>query len=116
MKRKIPAPRNPFVAAAKFKKAGAHRKTEKALRRQDHVNTQCESSLVTRHRTFNPTKDGFESLGSHQSIDKSDNVFADILKINSLLAQLVERRTVNAPVGGSSPPQGASFISFTMVD
>jgi hypothetical protein len=28
-------PRNPFVAAAKFRRAGAHQKTEKARRRQD---------------------------------------------------------------------------------
>lgn len=33
MKRKSLAPRNPFVAAAKFRKAGKHDKTEKALRR-----------------------------------------------------------------------------------
>lgn len=33
MKKKIPGPRNPFVAAAKFKKAGAHGKSEKAKRR-----------------------------------------------------------------------------------
>ena len=33
MKRKPMAPRNPFVAAAKFRNAGVHGKTEKALRR-----------------------------------------------------------------------------------
>ncbi len=30
-------PRNPFVAAAKFRRAGAHLKTVKARRRQDAV-------------------------------------------------------------------------------
>jgi len=30
-------PRNPFVAAAKFRRAGAHQKTEKARRRQEAV-------------------------------------------------------------------------------
>ena len=30
-------PRNPYVAAAKFRRAGVHRKTEKARRRQDTV-------------------------------------------------------------------------------
>lgn len=30
-------PRNPYVAAAKFRRAGAHRKTEKARRRQEAV-------------------------------------------------------------------------------
>ncbi len=32
-------PRNPLVAEAKFRKAGAHRKTEKALRRKTRVET-----------------------------------------------------------------------------
>ena len=30
-------PRNPYVAAAKFRRAGAHQKTVKARRRQDAV-------------------------------------------------------------------------------
>lgn len=30
-------PRNPLVAAAKFRRAGAHQKTEKARRRKDSV-------------------------------------------------------------------------------
>jgi len=30
-------PRNPFVAAAKFRRAGAHQKSEKARRRKDAV-------------------------------------------------------------------------------
>ena len=43
MKRKQPAApreRNQFVAAALFRKAGAHQKTHKALRRQQHVQDQ----------------------------------------------------------------------------
>jgi hypothetical protein len=37
MKPKI-KPRNPFVAVAKFRKAGAHEKTAKALRRHEKQN------------------------------------------------------------------------------
>ena len=37
MKRKLRAPRNPFVAAARFKKAGAHKKPYKAVRRQEKI-------------------------------------------------------------------------------
>ena len=39
MPRKVhnPKPRNPYVAAAKFRRAGAHGKTEKGRRRQDAV-------------------------------------------------------------------------------
>jgi hypothetical protein len=40
MKRKSSAPRNPFVSAAKFRKAGAHKKSNKALRRSDKVKYQ----------------------------------------------------------------------------
>lgn len=40
MKRKSMAPRNPFVAVARFKKAGVHSKTEKALRRAARMEIQ----------------------------------------------------------------------------
>lgn len=46
MKRKSTAPRNPFVAAAKFKKAGTHRKSNKALRRVDKMSLLGRSSKV----------------------------------------------------------------------
>ena len=46
MKRKPQAPRNPFVAAARFKKAGAHKKPYKAVRRQAKLVLQrgCSSA------------------------------------------------------------------------
>jgi hypothetical protein len=48
MKRKpLPAPRNPFVASAKFKKAGAHKKGGKSLRRNKKMELQRESGRVT---------------------------------------------------------------------
>jgi hypothetical protein len=50
--RKPSAPRNPFVAAAKFKKAGAHTKPHKALRRQEKVNEGRLAHLVE-HPAFN---------------------------------------------------------------
>ena len=34
------APRNPLVAVVKFKKAGAHGKTKKALRRDEKMQTR----------------------------------------------------------------------------
>lgn len=39
-KRKRTAPRNPYVAAAKFRKAGSHAKGRKALRREEKIKTQ----------------------------------------------------------------------------
>lgn len=49
---KIPAARNPFVALAIFKKAGSHRKTEKALRRQETM--RLGSQLSGRASGFYP--------------------------------------------------------------
>lgn len=46
MERKATAPRNPFVAAAKFKKAGTHRKSNKALRRVEKMSLLGHSSKV----------------------------------------------------------------------
>lgn len=46
MKRKSIKPRNPFVAAAKFKRAGAHGKTGKALRRAAKMETERDGSSV----------------------------------------------------------------------
>lgn len=50
---KIPAARNPFVALAIFKKAGSHRKTEKALRRQETM--RLGSQLSGRASGFYPS-------------------------------------------------------------
>ncbi len=66
MKRKMTAPRNPFVAAAKFKKAGAHVKSMKALRRGEKMYLQGKVGVVAAHRTFNPAQEEFESLTFHQ--------------------------------------------------
>lgn len=40
MKRAKMKPRNPYVVAALHRKAGAHRKTNKAKRRHDKVNVR----------------------------------------------------------------------------
>jgi hypothetical protein len=108
VKRKQSAPRNPFVAAAKFKKAGAHGKSEKALRRASRIDAQREASLAARHRTFNPDQDGFDSLVSHQTNAKwlASGCFALVC---SPVAKRVRQRTVNAPIIGSIPIRGATF-------
>lgn len=53
MKRKRMAPRNPFVAAAKFRKAGKHDKAEKALRRAARMEVQRGFGRVARQQAFN---------------------------------------------------------------
>lgn len=72
----IPAPRNPYVAAAKFRKAGTHLKSDKALRRAGKTADQRESG--------NRNRDGSDeslTLGWHwmiQSTDKSDCTFLSV--------------------------------------
>ncbi|MDR2195718.1 MAG: hypothetical protein LBE50_03825 [Gallionellaceae bacterium] len=55
-KRKPMAPRNPFVAAAKFKKAGAHKKPYKAIRRAEKQALLGRSSKV--EQEVHPRGDG----------------------------------------------------------
>jgi hypothetical protein len=43
-KQKVPRERNQFVAAALFRKAGVHRKTNKALRK--HLNQKCAGRIM----------------------------------------------------------------------
>lgn len=52
MKRKRSAPRNPLVAAAKFKTAGVHGKTEKALRRAARIQTLREYGVAVAQHPF----------------------------------------------------------------
>lgn len=61
------APRNPLATLASHRKAGAHGKSGKALRRLERVQLERETGVVAAHRAFTPAKDGFESLVSHQS-------------------------------------------------
>lgn len=91
MKRKPTAPRNPFVAAAKFRKAGAHGKTGKASRRADKM--ALRDVAQRQSNRFLPDRQEFNSLHpDHQNIDKSvdtsdfTNASVDVLKINSGLA------------------------------
>lgn len=54
MKRKLPAPRNTFAAAALFRKAGAHRKTKKVMRRAEKVYLQGSVAQVVEKWAFPP--------------------------------------------------------------
>jgi len=56
--RKSAAPRNPFVAAAKFRKAGAHIKSNKALRRQEKMNQRELIDERQHNRQFNKSDAG----------------------------------------------------------
>lgn len=86
----ILAPRNPLVAAAKFKKAGAHGKSGKAQRRADKVQRQRE----------------LRQAPPFERVNKSE-VARPLLLTCSLVAQSVEHATVNRGVRGSNPLQGA---------
>lgn len=111
MKRKPAAPRNPYVAVARFMKAGKHAKSAKALRRAAKMELSgCSSDGSSNRLLTGRSRVRCSPPGPVQNIYKSDSVFAVVLKVNSSLAQPVERVTVNHDVGGSSPPRGAIFI------
>lgn len=63
--------RNPFVVLAMKRKAGSHRKPNKAIRRAEKVNLYGDvaQGQSTRHLTG---RQEIESLHSHQSIAVSD--------------------------------------------
>jgi hypothetical protein len=62
MKRKPKlAPRNPLVAAVKFRKAGAHDKTTKARRRAHRVQTLREASVHS-----------FSNTGARRTLESLD--------------------------------------------
>lgn len=85
--RKRSAPRNPFAAAAMFKKAGTHTKPHKALRRQHKVQQGRLAHLVE-HPAFNRMVPS-SNLGTPttQSVFQSPgfrNVFCSLKFIASL--------------------------------
>lgn len=63
----VPAskPRNPLVASALMRKAGEHRKSNKALRAQEKRESQRGARLAAGHQAFTLTYDGFDSLAPH---------------------------------------------------
>ena len=66
-KRKSMAPRNPFVAVARFKKAGVHGKTEKALRRAARIETQRDLWPSGKAADFYSVPGVFDSRRIHQA-------------------------------------------------
>ena len=85
--RKLVAPRNPFVAAAMFKKAGTHAKTHKALRRQEKV-LQGRLAHLVEHPAFNrmvPSSNlGTPTTQNEFQSPRFRNAFCDCKSIASL--------------------------------
>lgn len=109
MKRKRLKPRNRLVAAGLFRKAGAHGKSEKALRRAAKIETQWGAGVVAAHRTFNPAQDEFESLAPHQQLKEKFPVgqfFFALFPSSSA----VEPSAVNRVVVRSIRTWGAKFL------
>lgn len=71
---KAPSPRNPFVAVALFKKAGAHRKSEKALRRQEKVHTGSVAQMDESNRLL-PGRCEFDARQVHQKNASQSEAF-----------------------------------------
>ena len=108
MKRKPVLPRNPYVAAAKFKKAGAHGKSEKALRRAATVQTHREYGVMAAQHPFKVPGPDSSSGAPTSSTTKANLHWAGALLLYcSPVAQLVERSAVNRKRVGSRPARGA---------
>ncbi len=106
MKRKSTTPRNPFVAAVRFRKAGKHGKTEKALRRAARMEIQQGGfGRVARQQAFNLYQVSSNLTGPTKLHNESGSRSASVVQFPDSSA--VERATVNRDVGGSIPPRGA---------
>lgn len=107
MKRKPTAPRNPLVAAAKFKKAGAHGKTEKALRRAARIELKRECGVMAAQYPFKVPGSG-SNPGAPTSSTTKTNRRRFVSAVLFLGSQAARQRTVNAPSAGSIPARGAT--------
>ena len=93
---KRPAARNPFVALALKRRAGAHRKPNKAVRRSEKVSLKINGDVARRSSSRLLTdRQGFDSLHPHQniagSVPNSGRCRECFARIHSApLAQLVE--------------------------
>lgn len=58
-------PRNPLIASALMRKAGEHRKSNKALRAQEKRDTNRGARLAAGHLAFTQAYDEFDSLAPH---------------------------------------------------
>jgi hypothetical protein len=65
------ATRNPFVVFAMKRKAGSHRKPNKAIRRAEKVNLYGDVAQRQRIRLL-AERQGFDSLHPHQNIVVND--------------------------------------------
>lgn len=80
MKRKSMALRNPFVAAARFKKAGAHGKTHQAMRRAERMELQREYGVTAAQHPFK-----VPGLGSSPSAPTSGTTQTDPKRSSSVV-------------------------------
>jgi hypothetical protein len=95
MKRKtmLVRTRNPLVALAKFRKGGAHGRTEKAMRREVKMDLR-ERSLVTRHPAFNRLQDEFRNLSAPTTQITNAWRFAEVLTAGKSEQMRVPRQRV----------------------
>lgn len=101
MKRKMTAPRNPLIAAARFKKAGAHGKSIKARRRAEKMELQGKVGIVAVHRTFNPAQ---ECSNHSPSTSTKQNAFEESV-VRLMLPLLCGGRAV-MQTAVNRPPKG----------
>lgn len=87
---KAPSPRNPFVAVALFKKAGAHRKFEKALRRQEKVHTGSVAQMDESNRLL-PGRCEFDARQvHHKDASQSEALWNAVCPVTQQVGALVQ--------------------------
>lgn len=109
MKRKSLAPRNPFVAAAKFRKAGKHDKTEKALRRARKIHLRGSVAQLVKSKGLLIPRLSVQVRPDPPAArpKRIDPVRFRRSVLQFLDSSAVERLTVNQDVPGSIPGRGA---------
>lgn len=96
MKRKPIKPRNPLVAATMFRKAGAHGKAYKAVRRKNKADLQREAGVVAAHRTFTPGQDGFAPPAPTESFAQDSGCGSATHALRNPASPLASHQATNA--------------------
>lgn len=101
MNRKRLAPRNPYVAAAKFRKAGAHEKSQGARRQELKCQTNRRVAQLAEQETFNLKVAGSYPAASTRQQDESR--FSESISILVFKCQAHFESERNAPWISSIP-------------
>ena len=113
-KRKLPAARNPFVALALKRKAGAHRKTAKAMRRAEKVNLQGDVARRSSGRLLTDCRGSIPFVPT-RALSKARMAFENVCPGGVTVAALVLETSAFGRVG-SNPTWGTSDFHMQIAE